>query len=96
MRSQLNRTLGTALTALPALFVSSFLSAQEQTVSGERIPAHAISPLVLETMDQVMERERTMPKDTTVRGIWNGEDGRWFVASNLSVIDEMLAAVPAG
>lgn len=24
------------------------------------------------------------------------EDGRWFVASNLSVIDEMLAAVPAG
>jgi hypothetical protein len=79
MRSQLNRTLGTALTALPALFVSSFLSAQEQTVSGERIPAHAISPLVLETMDQVMERERTMPKDTAVRGIWNGEDGRWFV-----------------
>jgi hypothetical protein len=24
------------------------------------------------------------------------QDGRWFVASNVSVIDEMLAAVPAG
>lgn len=55
------------------------LAAQDQGVRGEPLPPSAISPLVRETMDVVLERERLNPPDTRVRGVWNGEAGRWFV-----------------
>ncbi len=77
MRFSLLSVVGAALVAAPVL--TPALCAQ--TVPGERVPDSAISPLVLETMDQVAARERAMPKDTAVRGIWQGEDGRWFVPS---------------
>src|SRR5712671_581066 len=51
----------------------------QQAQRGERVPAAAISPLVLETMDQVLERQKTMQLPKQELPIWNGEDGRWFV-----------------
>lgn len=42
------------------------------------MPDSAISPLVLETMDVVRERQKTL-KALPPRGLRNGADGRWFV-----------------
>jgi hypothetical protein len=75
MRFSLLSLVGAALAAAP--FLSSH--AQAQTVPGERLPDAAITPPVLETMDQVAARARTLHVDTTPHGVWNGEDGRWFV-----------------
>ena len=47
--------------------------------AGERVPASAISPLVIEGMAAVLERQKLLPPDVGVRGVWNGEDGQWQV-----------------
>ncbi|MEZ5966125.1 MAG: hypothetical protein R3F56_19975 [Planctomycetota bacterium] len=67
---------GAVLCATPLLSVTT---RSQETVRGERVPASAISPLVLETMEQVMERERTMPKPAPVDLGWHGQDGQWIV-----------------
>lgn len=69
--------VGAALVAAPLLLSSA--SAQQPGVQGERIPPSAISPLVLESMDVVLEREKHAVYDNRIRGIWNGQDGRWIV-----------------
>ncbi|HLU38159.1 MAG TPA: hypothetical protein VK081_02165 [Planctomycetota bacterium] len=76
MRLTLNSLVGAALAAVPFTFPAV---AQEHTVRGERVPASAISPPVLETMEEVMERERRLPPAPPRKLTWSGEDGRWFV-----------------
>jgi hypothetical protein len=67
-------------TAVSAAVAASFLTAQGGPgVQGERIPANAISPVIVESMDVVEARERAMVRPSTIRGQWNGQDGRWLV-----------------
>ena len=73
---RLTSRIGGAALAVPLL--STSLLCQE-TVSGERVPASAISPIVRETMQQVAERERKMPKIVPPQRGWTGQDGRWIV-----------------
>lgn len=80
---QLSPLSGLGLALLATASLSTAVRSQD-TVSGERVPASAISPLVLETMEQVMERERTMPKPPPVDVTWNGQDGRWFVPADVA------------
>ncbi len=77
MQSFSSVRVAAALAVGAALSVS--LAAQDHGIRGEALPASAISPLVRETMDVVTERDRLNPPDTRVRGVWNGEAGRWFV-----------------
>ena len=60
----------------------SLLPAQQPGTPGERVPATAISPLVLEPMSVVLERQRSgrFPAPPTPAG-WNGQDGRWHIPS---------------
>jgi hypothetical protein len=78
MIHRLRSLVGAALSVVP-LFASQPSIAQQPGIPGERVPPSAISPLVLESMEVVMERDRTRPKDPTPLGVWNGENGRWFV-----------------
>lgn len=83
---------------LCAPLLAAFSFAQEPSVPGERIPAHAISGGVLESMDVVLERERNRIPDKGTIGLWNGQDGRWLIppetanapthSGNLAVINE--------
>jgi len=76
---------GATLAAAP-LFAPALRG--QETIPGERVPASAISPLVLETMEQVMERQRSLPPSPPPDFMWKGQDGRWFVPSD-------TAAAPA-
>jgi hypothetical protein len=64
---------------LAALTSVVCLESTAQQSPGERLPASAISPLVRESMAVVLERQRSLPPDAGVRGVWNGQDGRWYV-----------------
>ncbi|MDA0372943.1 MAG: hypothetical protein O2865_04090 [Planctomycetota bacterium] len=67
-------------TVLSAAVAASLLTAQQGPgTQGERLPAGAISPVVVESMDVVEARERAMVRPSTIRGQWYGQDGRWFV-----------------
>jgi hypothetical protein len=81
MRRSVHPIVGAAVLAAPMFLVPSFLSAQEPARPGERIPASAISPLVLESMDVVLEREKRAVHSPNTHGLWNGQDGRWLVPS---------------
>ncbi|MBK8101012.1 MAG: hypothetical protein IPK26_28345 [Planctomycetes bacterium] len=70
---------GAAALTATLLCVLSTAQAPGTTVAGERVPASAISPLVLEPMSVVLERERTMIPATRDLPTWNGQDGRWLV-----------------
>jgi hypothetical protein len=61
------------LTLLPCL------SAQQPVHIGERVPAAAISPLVIESMDVVLERERSGAFRPPDQAAFTGQDGRWWV-----------------
>ncbi len=63
---------GAVALAVPVLF-SSALSAQTSTRRGEPIPAAEISPLVLESMDVVRARARTMAPPVRTRGVRNDQ-----------------------
>lgn len=66
---------------LVALLSPSLLLAQGPGVSGERLPPSAITPIVVESMEEVMDRERSRPRSAPrIRG-WDGQDGRWVVPS---------------
>jgi hypothetical protein len=62
-----------------ALCCAASVSQQPAGQPGERVPASAFGPAVIETMAEVERRERDMVRDDRVRGVWNGEPGQWFV-----------------
>lgn len=68
-----------ALGTASALLMLCALPAQNLVHRGERVPASAISPLVVETLDTVLERQRTMQLPLRDLPVWNGQDGRWIV-----------------
>lgn len=63
-----------------ALPLSALATAQAGR-RGEAVPADAISPLVLESME-VVHKRGTMQPDVRMRGVWNGQDGQWFVPTS--------------
>lgn len=70
-----------ACLALPLSLLSGLAAqqAQEPGIRGERLPPTAMKSLGVEGFDAVLERQKSLPVETGVRGIWNGEDGRWMV-----------------
>lgn len=73
----LDRAVFAAVCAAAA--ASPLVGQAGSTMSGEALPPQSISPVVVETMDVVEARERAMVRPATIRGQWNGQDGRWFV-----------------
>ncbi|MCC6673044.1 MAG: hypothetical protein IT458_18410 [Planctomycetes bacterium] len=77
--TSLLRTRRAAAVAAALLLLELGAQAQDPGRRGERVPEAAISPLVRETLQQVLERQRTMPQPDPKQGMWQGQDGRWFV-----------------